>query len=128
MTQAPFDAALSPITAGISTGENLDAVSPQPALQGLYFPFGWVGTTGLNLATAVYRAAAGAAEIVVGIVLFPFPDTDVPAFFRPGKDARALVSWKNPLGEDPKWVKYVPPFTPFTMDIDLGVRPEAELY
>jgi hypothetical protein len=58
----------------------------------------------------------GALQVVPGIVLFPFPNTDVPEGFNVFRQGDALVDARNPLAENPAWLPYVLPVTPFTID------------
>lgn len=109
------DVAAAPVTGGVATAANLDAVSDNGFLQGLYVLPGWLGLTSLQLVQGTLRVATGAIQLVPGIVLFPF-GADVPEDFNVFRSGDALVDVRNPLAENPTWLRYVLPVTPFTID------------
>lgn len=116
LTLGVVDVAASPVTGGIATAENLDAVSDHGFLQGLYAVPGWLGLTTLQAFQGSLRVLVGALELVPGIVLFPFPDADVPEEWNVFRRGDALVDARNPLAERPAWLPWVLPVTPFTID------------
>ena len=109
------DVVAAPVTGGVATARNLDAVSDNGFLQGLYAVPGWLGLTGLQFAQGSLRIVTGAIQLVPGIVLFPF-EADVPEDFNVFRSGEKLVDLRNPLAENPAWLRYVPPVTPFTID------------
>ncbi len=116
MTFGSVDIAASPVTGGIATARNLDAVSDNAFVQGAYVFPGWLGLTFLQATQGVLRVLVGALEVVPGIVLFPFPDADLPEGFNVFRRGDALVDARNPLAENPAWLPYVLPITAFTID------------
>jgi hypothetical protein len=115
ITMGTADVLASPVTGGIATADNLDAVSDATWLQAVYAVPGWLGLTFLQAGQGSLRVLVGALELVPGIVLFPFPDTDVPEDFNVFRQG-ALVDAQNPLGKRPTWLPYVLPVTPITID------------
>ena len=116
ITFGSVDVAASPVTGGIATARNLDSVSDNGFLQGLYVLPGWLGLTFLQATQGVLRVVVGVVEVVPGLVLFPFPDTDLPEDFNVFRQGEALVDARNPLAENPAWLPYVLPITAFTVD------------
>jgi hypothetical protein len=116
ITFGAVDIVASPATGGIATARNLDEVSDNRFLQGAYALPGWLGATFLQATQGLLRVVVGAVELVPGIVLFPFPDTDLPEDFNVFRQGELLVDARNPLGENPDWLAYVLPATPFTID------------
>ncbi len=115
------DVAASPVSGGIATARNLDAVSDNGFVQSLYVLPGWLGLTCLQATQGVLRVIVGAVQLVPGLVLFPFPGTDVPEDFNVFRRGTPLIDVQNPLADNPDWLPYVLPVTPFT--IDLRVAP-----
>jgi hypothetical protein len=116
ITFGAADVAASPVTGGFATAGNLQEVSDNVVLQALYVVPGWLGATFVQASQGALRMLVGALELVPGIVLFPFPNTDVPEDFNVFRRGEMLVDVRNPLGENPPWLAYVPPATPFTID------------
>lgn len=116
LTFGVVDVAASPVTGGIATADNLDAVSDDGVLQGLYAVPGWAGLTVLQALQGSLRVVVGALELVPGLVLFPFPDTDVPPEWNVFRRGDALVDARNPLATHPAWLPWLLPVTPFTID------------
>ncbi len=110
------DIVASPVTGGVATAQNLESVSDHAALQGLYAVPGWLGLTFLQASQGVLRVVVGAVQLVPGLVLFPFPNTDVPEEFNVFRSGELLVDARNPLAENPAWLPWVLPVTPFTID------------
>jgi hypothetical protein len=113
------DVAAAPATGGMATFQNLDAVSDNGFLQGAYAVPGWLGLTLLQVAQGTLRVVTGTIQLVPGIVLFPFK-ADVPEGFNVFRSGEKLVDVRNPLGETPAWLRYVPPVTPFTIDVRIA--------
>lgn len=116
ITMGMADVVASPVTAGMGTADNLEAVSDNALLQALYVVPGWLGLTVLGAGQGTLRVLVGVVELVPGLVLFPFPDTDIPEDFNVFRQG-ALVDVSNPLAENPAWLPYVLPITPVTMDV-----------
>jgi hypothetical protein len=116
ITFGAADVLASPVTGGIATSENLESVSDNGFLQGLYALPGWLGLTFLQATQGTLRIVVGVIEVIPGIVLFPFPDTDVPESFNVFRSGEALVDARNPLAENPAWLAWVPLITPITID------------
>jgi len=110
------DLGVSPVTAGLATAQNLDEMSDSWALQALYVVPGWLGMTFVHAGQATLRVAAGALELVPGVLLFPFPGVDVPESFNVFR-RDPIVDVQNPLAENPAWLPWVPVITPFTIDV-----------
>ena len=135
MTFGAVDVAASPVTAGVATAKNLDAVSDHPVLQGLYVLPGWLGLTFLQVGQGVLRAVVGAVEVLPGLALFPF-DADVPEDWNVFRRGDLLVDARNPLGENPAWLAWVLPLTPVTIDARIApvspwavyVQPQDDTY
>jgi hypothetical protein len=121
------DVAASPVTGGVATARNLPAVSEHGALQGLYAVPGWVGLTVLHAAQGALRSLVGVVEIIPGLALLPF-DADLPEGFNPFRRGEALVDVENPLGDEPAWLAYVLPITPFTIDCRTATLSPWSLY
>lgn len=115
MTFGAVDVVAAPVTGGVATARNLDAVSDNAVLQGLYAFPGWLGLTMLQVGQGVLRAAVGAVEVLPGLALFPF-DTDIPEDWNVFRSGELLVDARNPLGEHPAWLAWVLPLTPVTID------------
>ena len=121
------DVVVAPGNGGIATVRNLDEVSDDGFLQGLYFVPALLGLTTLQVAQGALRVATGAVELIPGIFLFPFeadldPDLNV---FRRGE---LMVDLENPLAENPPWLAYLPITTPFTIDVRIGPLSPWALY
>jgi hypothetical protein len=111
------DLAAAPVTAGVATAGNTAEVSDNGFLQGLYVLPGWLGLTFLQAGQATLRVVVGAVELIPGILLFPFPGADVPEDWNLFRQGEPLADLENPLGDDPVWLAYVLPITPFTIDV-----------
>jgi len=119
LLQGPVDLLVSPYTAGRSVATNLESVSESRWAQGAYAVLAWPGLLALDVGNGLYRGLAGAVELVPGIALFPF-EADFPRIYDPDAQNEVLWRWQNPLAEDPRWFKWVPFLTPFSMDLELG--------
>jgi hypothetical protein len=121
------DVAVSPVTGGIATSRNLEQVSDSGILQGLYAVPGWLGLTALQAVQGALRMAVGVVELFPGIALFAFePDLDPDLnVFRRGE---LLLDIRNPLGQKPPWLAYIPVATPFTIDARIGPISPWALY
>jgi len=113
------DVVVSPVNAGMATAANLDDVSDNGFLQGLYVVPGFLGLSFLQAGQAVLRVVVGAVEILPGLALLPF-DTDLSEDFNVFRRGTLLLDLDNPLGERPPWLAYVIPVTPFTIDARIG--------
>lgn len=119
---APFDVALSPVVGAQRTSENRGIGSDRPQRAAWSF-FGFFGQTGLQVLTGAARLTTGALQLVPGVLLFPFPDTDLPAYLDPFGTGEGIVDLENPLGHS--WLRWVPPVTPLTIDFKIGVRSQV---
>lgn len=121
------DIVVAPANGCIATARNLDEVSDNVFLQGLYSVPAALGLTTLQAVQGALRTATGIVELIPGIILFPFeadldPDLNV---FRRGD---LMVDLENPLAENPPWLAYVPIATPLTIDVRIGPLSPWALY
>ncbi len=121
------DVVLSPATSVVATGDNLESVSDNALLQGLYAIPGWVGLTGLQAVQGGLRIVTGVVQLLPGIVLFPFK-TDIDSDFNVFRQGEPLLQATNPLAERPSWFVWVPIFTPAAIDVRLGPVSPWALY
>jgi hypothetical protein len=122
------DVAAAPVTAGVATVQNLPEVSDNGFLQALYVVPGWIGLTFLQSTQAVLRVAVGGLELIPGILLFPIPGVDVPESWNVFRRQDPLVEFYNPLADDPSWLAYGLPITPFTIDVRMAPISPWALY
>jgi hypothetical protein len=120
--QGPVDMVGAPVVAGRVIVHNAGEVGGGPVGPVAYGVLGSVGLTALQVAWGALRTGSGLVMLLPGLVLFPFEDADVPAQADVFGRGNALFVWKNPLAEDPPWLKYVLPATPATVDATLGIE------
>lgn len=113
------DVVVSPVNAGMATAENLDAVSDNPILQGLYVVPGFLGLGVLQAGQAALRIATGVVQILPGLALFPF-EADLSEDFNVFRRGTLMVDAENPLGKSPPWLTWVLPVIPVTIDARIG--------
>ena len=122
------DVVAAPVTAGLATAENTSEVSDSGFLQALYVVPGWLGLTALQIGQSSLRIAVGALELIPGVLLFPFPGVDVPEELNVFRQQDPVVDLQNPLADNPGWLRYVPPITPFTIDVRFAPTSPWALY
>jgi len=93
---APFDLMLSPVVAGKTVYTHLRDVEDTRAVQIAYTVPGYFWITGVQAAAAGIRAATGCIELLPGIGLLAFPNTEMSPLFDPVEKADALVDFPNP--------------------------------
>jgi len=120
LLQGPVDIVAAPVVAGRSLVHNAGEVGLEPVGPVAYGVLGSVGLTALQVGWGTLRTLSGAVFLLPGLVLLPFPDTDLPPEVDVFGRGDALYTWKNPLGEAPFWQKVVIP-KPASMDATLGI-------
>jgi hypothetical protein len=115
------DVVVSPVNAGFATAENMEHVSDNAWLQGLYVVPGFLGLAVLQAGQGALRVLVGAVEVLPGLALFPF-DRDLGEGFNVFRRGELMLDARNPLGENPPWLAYVLPLTPATIDARIGPR------
>lgn len=128
LMEGPVDMVAAPVVAARTTVQNAGEVGLEPVGPVVYGALAHFGLTVLQLGWGTLRTASGALMLVPGVVLFPFPGVDLPQEADVFGRGDALVSWKNPLAEDPAWLEYVPPATPLTVDATLGITVPYSTY
>jgi hypothetical protein len=113
------DVVVSPVNAGMATAANLEEVSDNGFLQALYVVPGFLGLAVLQAGQATLRIVVGAIEILPGLALLPV-ETDLSEGFNVFRRGTLMADIQNPLGENPPWLAYVIPVTPFTIDARIG--------
>lgn len=121
LLEGPVDVVTAPVVAGRTMVHNAGEVGLEPVGPVAYGVLGTVGLTVLQAAWGVVRTASGAVLLLPGLVLFPFEGADLPPEADVFGRGDALYVWRNPLAEDPPWLKYVLPATPATVDATLGI-------
>ena len=110
---------VAPVNAGSATRANMEYVSDNAILQGLYAVPGFLGFTVLQVGQATLRIIGGALEVLPGLALFAF-ETDLSEDFNLFRQGTLMGDFENPLGENPPWLAYVLPLTPITIDARVG--------
>jgi hypothetical protein len=93
---APLDLVAAPFVAGKTVVNNLQNIDDTRAVQIAYAGPGVIWLTGVNAFSAVLREATGLIELVPGIALLPFPDTNMDPLFDPVERGEALVDYETP--------------------------------
>ncbi|HTF33573.1 MAG TPA: hypothetical protein VK714_07720 [Myxococcota bacterium] len=93
---APLDLVLSPVVAGKTVYTHLRDIDDTRAVRIAYTVPGFFWITGVQLGAAGIRAATGCIELLPGIVLLPFPGTEMSPLFDPVEKSDALVDYPNP--------------------------------
>jgi hypothetical protein len=119
---APFDVVLSPVIGAQRTRENRGVGANRRQRTAWSF-FGFFGQTGLQVLTGAARLTTGALQLVPGVLLFPFPGTDLPDHLDPFGTGEGMIDLENPLGSSV--VRWVPLVTPLTIDLKVGVRSQV---
>jgi hypothetical protein len=119
---APFDVALAPVIGVERTRENR-GIGANRAQRAAWSFFGFFGQTGLQVLTGAARVTTGALQLVPGVLLFPFPGSDIPDHLDPFGTGEGMIDLENPLGRS--WLRWVPPLTPLTIDFKIGVRSQV---
>jgi hypothetical protein len=120
--EGPIDMVAAPVTAGRVLVHNAGEVGGGPVGPVAYGVLGSVGLTALQVGWGALRTLSGVVMLVPGLVLFPFEEADVPKDTDVFGQGDALFVWKNPLAEDPSWLKYILPATKATVDVTLGIE------
>lgn len=123
MMQGPLDMVLSPVVGGLTLARNLRDIDDSDAVRVVYAVPGWFWLTGLNFASGGIRTITGVLEVVPGVLLFPFEETDIDSLFDPVVDAGALVQWDNPVIDyEQPWIYYNPVVVPFAITVKFGIN------
>lgn len=123
MLMGPFDMILSPIVGGLTLARNLQDIDDSPGVRVVYALPGWVWLTGLNFGAGGIRTFTGVLEVIPGVLLFPFADTDVDPLFDPVVDAGALIEIENPIIDyESPWIYYNPLVVPFAITLKTGIN------
>ncbi len=109
MLFAPFDAVLSPVVAGKTEYEHLRDIDDTLGVQIAYTVPGFLWLTAVQGGAAVIREATGMLELIPGIVLLPFPGTEMSPLFDPVQRADALVDFPNPVTDVKFGIDYTSP-------------------
>ncbi len=93
--QAPLDLALSPIVAGLTLNRNIRDINDTPGVRYAYFVPGYFWMTGVQIGASVLRGITGGLELLPGLILLPFPKSDLDPLFDPVENSQGLVEWEN---------------------------------
>jgi hypothetical protein len=118
----PLDIVLSPVVALRTEVENLRNVDDTRGVRIAYAVPGYFWLTGVQLGAGGLRIGTGFIELVPGVALWFFPNTDMEPLFDPVDRGEAIVDFQNPLYESPAWVSYVPVTMPVTLNLKFGVN------
>jgi len=119
----PFDAAVSPYSAGYILVTNLRDIDDSRGVRVTYALPGYVWLVGLQFGGGALRTVTGVLETLPGVLLFPF-DQDMDELFDPVESASAtVVDFENPLAENEEWyVRWNPVATFFSIPIRFGLN------
>ena len=92
--QAPIDAALSPITAGLVQHKNMSNIEDSRGVRWFYAVPAYFWLVGLTLAASVLRLVAGGLEFFPGLVLL-FTSAEMDPLFYPSDGGTAVI-WDYP--------------------------------
>jgi len=106
---APFDAVLSPVVAGKTLYHNLTNIDDTLGVQIAYTVPGFLWLTAVQGGAAVIRGCTGFIELIPGVVLLPFPGTEMSPLFSPVESADALVDLPNPVANVKFGINYTTP-------------------
>lgn len=95
LTQWPLDVALSPVIAAKDIIVNMQEIDDSLAVKIFYPVPGWVWNTMVQGGAGVLRGVTGVIEFVPGVILLPFPDTELSPLFDVAEDQDGLVEWEN---------------------------------
>jgi hypothetical protein len=118
----PMDVILSPVVAAKTEYENLRNIDDTPAVRVFYAVPGYIWLTGVQLGAGGLRMGTGLLEVLPGVALWFFPNTDTDPLFDPVDRGSAIVDLQNPLYENPAWVSYVPLTMPVTVNMKFGIN------
>ncbi len=93
--QAPLDLALSPIVAGLALNRNIRDINDTRGVRIAYFVPGYFWMTGVQIGASVLRGITGGLELIPGLILLPFPESDLDPLFDPVENSQGLVEWEN---------------------------------
>jgi hypothetical protein len=118
----PIDIVLSPVVALVTEIDNLQNIDDTPGVRVAYAVPGYFWLTGVQLGAGALRIGTGFIELVPGLALWFFPNTDLDPLYDPVDRGNAIVDFQNPLYESPAWVSYVPLTMPVTLNLKFGVN------
>ncbi len=95
MIGGPVDMGLSPITAGMVQYRNMKNVEDSPGVRVFYAVPGYVWLFALHLGASALRTTSGLLELIPGLVLLPFKDTELDPLFAPADRGEAII-WDFP--------------------------------
>jgi len=95
LTQWPLDVALSPVVAARDIYVNMQDIEDSLAVK-IFYPIpGWAWNTMVQGGAGVLRGVTGVIELIPGVILLPFPDTELDPLFDPVEENDGLVEWEN---------------------------------
>jgi hypothetical protein len=92
MPQGLFDAALAPVTSGVSIYDNMTTIEDTTAVRVAYIVPGYAWNVLSNFGGGLIRSITGALELGPGLVLL-FSDRDMEPLFDPAEDNEALLEY-----------------------------------
>ena len=92
--QAPIDAVLSPITAGMVQYKNMANIEDSRGVRWFYAVPAYFWLLGLTVGASVLRLLAGGLEFLPGLVLL-FTSAEMDALFAPAEGGEAVI-WDYP--------------------------------
>ncbi len=95
IAQAPLDLALSPLVAWRVLNRNIRDIDDTPGVRMAYFLPGYLWMTGVQIGASILRGITGGIELIPGVLLAPFPNTDLDPIYDPVDRGEAIVEWEN---------------------------------
>ncbi len=96
MVQSPLDLLLSPMTAMIGIATKMRDQEDSTAVRLTFVVPGYIWYTGVNVGASVIRGVTGLIEVLPGLLLLPFAESDLDPLFDPVDNAGALVEIDTP--------------------------------
>ena len=93
--QSPLDLVLSPIVAALGLNRNIRDIDDTRGVRIAYFVPGYFWMTGVQIGASVMRGITGGLELIPGLILLPFPESDLDPLFDPVENSAGLVEWEN---------------------------------
>jgi hypothetical protein len=110
ITQAPLDAALSPMVAWSTLNKNITNIEDTTAVRVAYYVPGYFWLLGLQIGSSSIRAVTGTLELLPGLFLLPFK-ADLDPLFDPVERGEGVVEFDNDV-----------------MDIKFGINYQSPAY
>ena len=90
MPQGVVDAALAPVTAGVSVYNNMTTIQDTPGVRVAYLVPGYFWNVMCTFGGGLLRSVTGVIELPVGVALL-FTDAEMEPLFDPAEDVEGLI-------------------------------------